>query len=107
MTDRVNDWKERCQIMCDCQNDIIAFICKDKNCDNHTKQPLYCVGCREEVHWHKPLYYISDEISEYIKRWTKGRGDLQKLVAEATNRYSELKPLILYYENETLLVPAL
>ena len=72
MTDRINDWKERCKIECSCDNDdIVAFVCKDDACPNKTKQTLYCLTCMiNGVHDHKPPVFISDEIDMQITKWS-------------------------------------
>ena len=101
------DWKERCKTTCSCKQDIVAFICKDANCVNRMKQPFYCMNCIvNAVHPHQSVF-ISDEIQEYVKKWASAKKAFEELHSAANKQYNSLKPLILYYEHESLLVPVI
>ena len=76
MNERINDWKERCQIMCSCKKDTIVFMCKEASCPSNKTQSVYCQECIVAgPHFH-PLNYISDEISEVAKQWIAARANL-------------------------------
>ena len=72
----VIEWKERCQILCSCKKDTVVFFCKEASCPNNTNQPVFCLGCIEDSHFHKPLCYISNEIAEIAKEWNVGKASL-------------------------------
>jgi len=101
-SDKLNDWKERCKIVCQCGKDIVTFVCKEASCPHLSMQPLYCLDCTlsRGFHKHNPAVFIKDEINSYSSMWEKSEKELALIATEAALRYERWKPLILYYENE-------
>lgn len=109
MFQQQTEWESKSGVKeCSCKKgEKVFYQCREKSCLNHLSQPIYCISCLNEgKHIHFPQHKIIEVIQQSDNRWSTLKERFETVVKRAKVSYRRMEPLILYFEAESLRIPA-